>query len=159
MAPVEPPPDAHDDSGGLDDLGESECWRLLATQPVGRVAVIVGHYPLVFPVNYALDGETIVFGTGTGTKLHAIQSSNVTFEVDEIDVVHRAGWSVLVRGAADEVGPPQKPRLAEMVQAAGASPWAAGERSHLVRIVPYQITGRRIRPEELPDPFDSRRYL
>jgi nitroimidazol reductase NimA-like FMN-containing flavoprotein (pyridoxamine 5'-phosphate oxidase superfamily) len=159
MPLVEPPPGAQDDSGSLDALDESECWRLLATQQVGRVAVIVGHYPLVFPVNYALDGEAIVFRTGTGTKLRAIQSSNVTFEVDEIDVAHRAGWSVMVSGTAEEVGTPQEPRAAEGVQAAGVSPWAPGEHSHLVRVVSYQISGRRIRPTELADPFDRQRYL
>jgi uncharacterized protein len=160
MPPNERLPDAHDDDGGLDELDENECWRLLATQQVGRIAVVVGHYPMVFPVNYTLDGETIMFRTGPGTKLHAIQSSNVTFEVDEIDVVHRGGWSVLVRGTASEIGPGQNPPLADVVQAAGASPWAPGERSHLVRIVSYQITGRRIRPEELlPERFDGRRYL
>jgi len=153
-------PDAHDDVGGLDELDEKECWRLLATQQLGRIAVVVGHYPLVFPVNYALDGEAIMFRTATGTKLHAIHSSNVTFEVDEIDVVHRGGWSVLVRGTANEMGPRQYPLSTDGVEAAGASPWAPGERSHLVRIVSYQITGRRIRPEELlPDRFDGRRYL
>ena len=43
------------DPGGLDEIDESECWRLLATQSVVRVAVIVGHYPLVFPVNHLVD--------------------------------------------------------------------------------------------------------
>ena len=57
----------------------AECWELLATQPVGRVAVIVGHYPVVFPVNYAVDDKTIVYRTGAGTKLHSVHRSNVTF--------------------------------------------------------------------------------
>jgi hypothetical protein len=38
------------DPGGLDDVEPDECWRLLATQQVGHLAVIVGHYPLIFPV-------------------------------------------------------------------------------------------------------------
>ena len=93
-------PDDALDQGGLDEIDVAECWRLLATQPVGRVAVIVGQYPLVFPVNYALDGMHVVFRTGVGTKLWGIDRSNVTFEVDELDLAGRSGWSVMVRGAA-----------------------------------------------------------
>jgi nitroimidazol reductase NimA-like FMN-containing flavoprotein (pyridoxamine 5'-phosphate oxidase superfamily) len=91
------------DPGSLDELGVDECWRLLGTQPVGRVAVIVGHYPLVFPVNFAVADKSIVYRTGSGTKLHAIHRSNVTFEVDEIDLVHLSGWSVMVKGVAQEL--------------------------------------------------------
>lgn len=91
------------DPGALEEIGAAECWQLLATQAVGRVAVIVGHYPLVFPVNYALSEKSILYRTGTGTKLHSIHRSNVTFEVDSIDPVHRSGWSVMVKGVAQEL--------------------------------------------------------
>src|ERR1700734_648901 len=75
------------DQGSLDEISVAECWQLLATQPVGRVAVIVGHYPLVFPVNFAVADKSILYRTGVGAKLHSIHRSNVTFEVDEIDLV------------------------------------------------------------------------
>src|SRR5579871_2385080 len=91
------------DQGTLDEIDTDECWRLLSTQPVGRVAVIVGQYPLVFPVNYTLDGMDILFRTGVGTKLWALNRSNVTFEVDELDLAGRSGWSVMVCGAAHEL--------------------------------------------------------
>jgi nitroimidazol reductase NimA-like FMN-containing flavoprotein (pyridoxamine 5'-phosphate oxidase superfamily) len=54
------PPHESVDVGGLDELSPAECWQLLASQPVGRVAVIVGHYPVVFPVNYTVDDKTIL---------------------------------------------------------------------------------------------------
>ncbi len=146
------------DPGGLDEIDESECWRLLATQSVGRVAVIVGHYPLVFPVNHLVDGRSIVFRTGAGTKLWATTRSNVSFEVDYLDLVHRAGWSVLVRGAARELRPVSN-RNAQALDVAGPQPWAPGARAHLVRIVADGISGRRIRPAELPPATDLRGYL
>ena len=142
------------DQGTLDEIDTDECWRLLSTQPVGRVAVIVGQYPLVFPVNYALDGMHILFRTGVGTKLWAIDRSNVTFEVDELDLAGRSGWSVMVRGAAHELSPKQTP-----ADTSGVVSWAPGERVHTVRIVADQITGRRIRPAELPPATDLRGYL
>ncbi|MGH9248153.1 MAG: pyridoxamine 5'-phosphate oxidase family protein [Acidimicrobiales bacterium] len=46
-----------------------ECLRLLAGDEIGRLAVISGNTPIVLPVNYALDGETVVFRTDSGTKL------------------------------------------------------------------------------------------
>jgi nitroimidazol reductase NimA-like FMN-containing flavoprotein (pyridoxamine 5'-phosphate oxidase superfamily) len=143
------------DPGGLDELGVDECWRLLATQQVGRLAVVVGHYPLVFPVNYGLDETTIVFRTAPGTKLHALERSNVTFEVD---VVSPGGWSVMVRGVARVLMAERHVDLAARSAAAGAVPWAPGERDHIVRIVPDQVTGRRIRAGELPPAFDARGY-
>ena len=48
-----------------------ECMRLLATQKVGRLAVVAGQYPSVTPVNFALDDGTIVFRSGAGMKLDA----------------------------------------------------------------------------------------
>jgi nitroimidazol reductase NimA-like FMN-containing flavoprotein (pyridoxamine 5'-phosphate oxidase superfamily) len=140
------------DPGSLDELDSVECWRLLATLPVGRVAVVVGHYASVFPVNYALDGRSIVFRTGAGAKLWALDRSNVTFEADDIDVEHQGGWSVMIKGTGQEVSVENNPNLAARSQAAGAAPWAPGPRSRLVRIVADQITGRRIRPGAPPPP-------
>ena len=147
------------DPGSLDDIDSGECWRLVESLPVGRLAVIVGHYPLVFPVNYAVDDQTIVFRSGRGTKLYAIDRSNVSFQVDEIDLVRRQGWSVLVGGVAHEFSVEHDARGAARIQAGGAIPWAPGDRHQLVRIVPDHITGRRIRPGDLPPASDIRGYL
>jgi uncharacterized protein len=149
-------PEELSDPGSLDDLEAAECWRLLATQPVGRVAIIVGHYPLIFPVNYALDGECVVFRTGPGAKLWAMDRSNVTFQADQIDVARRSGWSVMVNGSGCEVVAGNNPNLAARIEAGGATPWAPGARSHIVRIIADHISGRRIRPGELPtSPFKA----
>jgi nitroimidazol reductase NimA-like FMN-containing flavoprotein (pyridoxamine 5'-phosphate oxidase superfamily) len=152
-------PDERLDPGSLDELSPAECWRLLSTQQVGRVAVIVGHYPLVFPVNYAVDDQTIVYRTGLGAKLHSIHRSNVTFEVDEIDPVHRSGWSVMVKGVAQEIGFKRDRRTVSLAELGGAKPWAPGDREHFICIAADQVTGRRIQPAELPPASDLRGYL
>ena len=56
---------------GLEVIEPDECRRLLAADDVGRLAIIDGGTPAVFPINYALDGDAIVFRTGPGTKLSA----------------------------------------------------------------------------------------
>ena len=146
-------------AGGLDELSPAECWQLVATQPVGRVAIIVGHYPLVFPVNFAVDDKTILYRTGVGTKLHSIHRSNVTFQVDAIDPVHHTGWSVMIKGVAQELSRARDRAAVSRAEFGGATPWAPGDRAHLIRIIADQITGRRIRPDELSSELDARGYL
>ncbi|MFC7656796.1 pyridoxamine 5'-phosphate oxidase family protein [Pseudonocardia benzenivorans] len=110
----------------LQVLDVDECYRLLATEQIGRLGVNAEHYPLIFPVNFALDGTTIVIRTDTGTKLSAADHANVTFEVDQIDRGTRAGWSVLVRGLAEEVTAEHRAELVERTRASGVEPWAPG---------------------------------
>jgi uncharacterized protein len=144
------------DEGDLAEIDPEGCWELLATRPVGRVAVIVGDYASVFPVNYALDGHSAVFRSGAGTKLWALDRSNVTFQADHVDVARRGGWSVMIKGVGQEVSVENNPNLAARSRAAGADPWAPGPRSRLVRVVADQITGRRIRPGAPPPPMPAR---
>jgi nitroimidazol reductase NimA-like FMN-containing flavoprotein (pyridoxamine 5'-phosphate oxidase superfamily) len=135
------------DLGALEEIGEAECWRLLASQPVGRIAVNVGQYPLIFPVNHSVAAHGVVFRTAPGSKLWATHRSNVSFEVDAVDQADRSGWSVLVRGSAREIASDTaNPELVELIQASAPQPWAPGDRQHLVRIVADSISGRRIRP-------------
>ena len=46
---------AHDDA-----LSERECWELLATVSVGRLALSIRALPLILPVQYYLDGRRLV---------------------------------------------------------------------------------------------------
>lgn len=153
-------PDTTLDPGALDDIEEKECWELLANHNLGRVAVVVeGDYPHVVPVNYVLVGRTILFRSDAGTKLAAVHRSRVAFEVDEFDLAHEAGWSVVVRGAAQEIDPGTNPRWEQAAADTGLKPWAPGERRYLVRVVADRITGRRIRPAETPPASDPRGYV
>jgi nitroimidazol reductase NimA-like FMN-containing flavoprotein (pyridoxamine 5'-phosphate oxidase superfamily) len=128
-------------SEGLELLDEAECRALLESQRIGRVVIVAGAVAAVFPVNYGVVGGDIVYFTGEGTKLaHAAEPTAVSFEVDAFDVVARTGWSVLVVGTARVADPDE----AERARALGVYPWAAGARSHAVRIRPELVTGRRI---------------
>ena len=143
----------------LQVLTAEECYLLLATQQVGRLGVNAEHYPLIFPVNYAMDRGVIVIRTHPGTKLAAAVHANVTFEVDQIDQLTRTGWSVLVRGLAEEVTEEHRAELVEATRSAGVQPWAPGEHGHWLRIIPHAVTGRRIVPGELPPAFEAASYL
>lgn len=142
------------------ELEAEECYRLLAGHEIGRLGVFAEHYPLIFPVNYALDrGDVIVVRTHAGTMLAAASHANVTFEVDDIDRRTRSGWSVLVRGLAEEVTSAHRAELIERTRASEVRPWVPGEHGHWLRIIPQAISGRRIVPGELPPLFGPGGYL
>jgi nitroimidazol reductase NimA-like FMN-containing flavoprotein (pyridoxamine 5'-phosphate oxidase superfamily) len=138
---------------GFVALGDEECLELLGQESFGRVGVTLGSIPVVLPVNYHFADGAIHFRTGEGTKLKAAaQNTVVAFQVDHIDPIYHAGWSVLAVGAAR--------LLDDSTDASWAShlplrAWAPGVRDHFVRIVPEFISGRRILPghdESMPWP-------
>jgi uncharacterized protein len=138
-------------SSSSEPIPRDECLSLLAAMAVGRFAVASpGAPPLVVPVNYVLDGDVVVFRSDAGEKVLLLRGSPASFQIDQIDPSRRTGWSVLVQGAAYEATPREVEHL-------HIEPWAPGEKSHWVRIVPASITGRRI---ELPELWrDEKGYL
>jgi len=50
-------------SGRLVDLSRDECLELLAAMSVDRIAYTTDDGPRVLPVNYVLEGESVVFRT------------------------------------------------------------------------------------------------
>ena len=124
--------------------------QLLAVSSIGRLAVITQEgLPFVVPVNYALDGESVVFRTDFGTKFDSLLRHPVAFQVDSIDPESRSGWTVLIQGIAHEMTPHEAQHLA-------VEPWV-GPKQHWLRIVPRHISGRRIERPEHGRPMGSAR--
>ena len=143
----------------LAELSREECEFLLASRQVGRLGINAEHYPLIFVVNYGIDRGVIVIRVHPGTMLSHANHANVTFEVDEIDYATRSGWSVLVRGLAEEVTDAHVAELVARTKASGVQPWAPGEYGHWLRLIPHAVSGRRITPDTLPPPFPDRASL
>jgi len=130
------------EQGHLDTLAPAECWELISRSAVGRLAVAISNHPDIFPVNYVVDRETIVVNTAPGTKLAAaVLGSSVAFEVDELDQATHKGWSVVVKGTAQEIEDLDAMMHAEGL---GIDSWATGDKTRFVRITAEEITGRRI---------------
>jgi nitroimidazol reductase NimA-like FMN-containing flavoprotein (pyridoxamine 5'-phosphate oxidase superfamily) len=119
-----------------------EALRLLARgrQPVGRLVITLAGEPVVFPLNFAVDGDAIVFRTQSGTKLTGITRSLATFEVDDIDSTG-LGWSVAFEGLAQEVLDSDPAALRSRLAAIELDTWPGGDRPHIVRITPYRVHG------------------
>ena len=85
---------AHDDA-----LSERECWDLLATASVGRLALSVRALPVILPVQYCLDGRRLAVCLGHhALPERALNGTILAFAADSIDPVTRSGWLVLVQG-------------------------------------------------------------
>jgi nitroimidazol reductase NimA-like FMN-containing flavoprotein (pyridoxamine 5'-phosphate oxidase superfamily) len=135
-----------DERRGIEPLDQQTCLRLLASKEVGRLAFLSAGRPQILPVNYVLDGDAVVFASGSGAKLWGATRSEVAFEVDDTEPLTRSGWSVIVHGLPQEVTDLDHAGLLERVRALPLRPWPAGYRPNLVRIAPWVVTGRRIRP-------------
>lgn len=124
-----------------ENLSVSECWALLRSVPVGRLAVLVDGHPDVFPVNHVVDHGTVVVRTGLGTKQAGADQQSVAFEVDGYDAGRAQAWSVVIKGIGHSVD-----RLHDVVSALQLPllPWQDGPKPCFLRIEPETIPGRRI---------------
>ncbi len=126
----------------MEILDADQCLGLLRTVQVGRVAVSSGAIPTILPVNFAVLDASVVFRTSDGTKLDAaVRNAVVAFEADAIHSIFETGWSVVVVGVAEEVHDPTE---IDRVTHIGLRPWAPGSHSHLIKINPTIVSGRRI---------------
>ena len=145
MEETETRTDAHT---GLAEIDEPDCWELLGSQSVGRLAVAVGSHPDIFPVNYATHEGRIVIRTEAGTKLAAaVLMRAVAFEVDQIDADAHTGWSVVIAGSAREPGTLEEELEMEALD---LTPWADVPKTRFIIITPERVTGRRLPGRKAP---------
>jgi uncharacterized protein len=125
------------------ELDPQECERLLRAGVVGRVALSTPDGPHIIPVNYAVVDDTIVVRTSSYSVLGAHgRGAMLAFEVDHVDHDRHVGWSVVARGRGRaEVDPGELARIREGWE---PRPWAAGNRSLVLRIRWESLTGRTL---------------
>jgi nitroimidazol reductase NimA-like FMN-containing flavoprotein (pyridoxamine 5'-phosphate oxidase superfamily) len=132
-----------EDPGRFQRLSKQECWRLLEAGTIGRVAWQAADGPEVLPVTYAVHDGLIVFRTSAyGPLADLINPRPVAFEIDELDVDSRSGWSVTARGPSR--ASTRADELVELWARDDPAPWAAGSRTLFIVIVPHTLSGRRI---------------
>jgi transcriptional regulator with XRE-family HTH domain len=127
----------------LETLTSAQCHEYLAPCGVGRFLFSTARGPVAILVNYRVFLGDIVFRTGSAAIIAACEQEQlVSFDVDHIDDALSEGWSVLASGAASVI--PAGAGLEEAAMLA-ITPWAGGDRETCIRLVPAEITGRRIR--------------
>lgn len=139
-----PPVDDHPltDEPPFEVIPESECWMLLRSLDVGRLAMATDDCSVeIFPINFVVDHGTIVFRTAAGTKLSRVaQTSEVAFEADDSDLDDGIAWSVVVKGHAQQID--GRTDLFDAFEI-DLRPWHNTNKPFFVRLEPRSISGRR----------------
>jgi uncharacterized protein len=150
----------NDTSGSRTEvLNVHDCWKYLRSVSVCRIALIRNGVPEIFPVNFVPDNGTVIFRTGSGTKLDAVLGGgSIALEADGLNTYGTIAWSVIVKGTAAVVDSQEDFQEAAD---AGLSPWETGSKDHLVRVTPSEVTGRRFvinPPSHWWPPLDAGRH-
>ena len=121
-------------------LRSQECWALLETQSLGRLA-IGGERVEIFPVNFLVHDGSVYFASAPGSKLMELtQSPSVAFEAD--GTTSGQLWSVVIHGHAVRLARDIDIEMSGILQLKG---WHPTAKHNYVRITPDEITGRRFR--------------
>lgn len=140
-------PDSHsapstesEHAGGVEDLDTAQCWRLLETVTLGRLAV-EGHdgRPDVFPVNYLVHNGNLFIRSAPGAKLRGIaKHPAVAFEID--GETTRYHWSVVMRASAHRMDTDADIEASGILDLESSSPTT---KDNFIRLIPDTVTGRR----------------
>lgn len=119
-------------------LTTDECWEHLGRYELGRLVTSVAGTLDIFPVNYVVDAESVVFRTAEGSKLLELTvNDEVLFEVD--DYTDTTAWSVVIRGHARRLESFEEIQAAEELP---LQPWIPTRKYNFVRISADSLTGR-----------------
>lgn len=128
--------------GATQELGTAECWTLLESASIGRLAVTgLDGAPDVFPLNFTVHNGSLYARSAHGAKVLDIATRpEAALEIDgEDDASH---WSVVVRGAATTVVKDAEIRESGVLRLGSANP---ASKPHVIRLTPTTVTGRRFR--------------
>lgn len=135
-------------------LADEQCWERLRTQELGRLVTRVGDVLDIFPVNYVVDGQGVLFRTAQGSKLFELTvNDEVLFEVD--DHTDAEAWSVIVRGHAH---PLDLSADVERADGLGLRPWIPTLKYTYVRVEATSISGRAFQRGPEPDRYGVQQY-
>ncbi len=98
----------------------------------------------IFPVNYLVRDETILFRSAAGTKLtDLMERPEVAFEIDGED--SRWHWSVVVHGRAEVLNGDAEIMRSGVLELVS---WSPTDTFSYVRLTPDFVTGRRVNRHE-----------
>lgn len=135
-------------------LTDEQCWERLRSQELGRLVTRVADVLDIFPVNYVVDGQSVLFRTAQGSKLFELTvNDEVLFEVD--DHTDTDAWSVIVRGRAH---PLDRSADVERADGLGLRPWIPTLKYTYVRVEATSVSGRAFLRAPEPDRYGVQQY-
>ena len=120
-----------------EEVAREECLTLLKSARVGRVGISIDSLPAIIPVNFiTLNGSLIFRCAGPSRLFRASCGSVLAFEVDDYDLEGSFGWSVLVRGFAQEIVAGDE---LEIARSLWLEAWPLGERADRYIALPLTV--------------------
>ena len=118
-----------------EQIPAAECWDLLRTVSVGRLALSLHALPAILAVQFYIDGDDLAICLGHYKIPHnSVRGTVVAFAADAIDTANSTGWSVQVQGTTrlpTSIGVPTN-----------CGQPTAGE---IVHLAPTTVIGHRVR--------------
>lgn len=125
----------------MDVLTDEQCWELLRANQIGRLATVVGGSVDIFPINFIVYEEQILFKTAEGSKLAGVMAHHeVAFEIDGYNPDTNEAWSVVMSGMARILSHDDELDVAESLP---LFPWNTDPKNRYVAIEPNSLSGRR----------------
>lgn len=126
--------------GRLAELTAYECWGLLDTEEIARVAWHGRDGVAIVPVNYAVADGSLWFRTSPHSTLgRECVGQTLAIEIDHIDRATQSAWSVVISGVGE---------LADLAEVPDVLPdlrvWPSGNRPLFIRVEPADVTGRKL---------------
>ncbi len=135
---VETDRDEWSPQGPVTELSEAHAWALLGSESFGRLGLSMDDHPQIFPVNFAVQGKTVIFRTANGAKLRELLHNQwVAFEADCVE--ENEAWSVVLRGQAHVLVDPAEIATADALELPN---WIPTLEFVYVRVIPTDIRGR-----------------
>jgi hypothetical protein len=106
------------------------CFSLLARTSIGRVGLVIGPLPFIYPVRYEMSGGHVLFGLSIDQVATAIDDAVVALQADGYDEDEGSQWTVLAIGPTTSVE-----KLSETV------PGHLRSERHAFRLRPKMISG------------------
>jgi len=125
---------------GVRELTTDECWQLVKTSQLGRMALdSIDGRPDLFPLNFLVHDGSLFVRSAPGTKLRSIAANPaVAFEVDGFD--ETSYWSVVIRANAHRMDVDADIEASGVLELVSWSPTAKHD---FVQLIPVAISGRR----------------
>jgi nitroimidazol reductase NimA-like FMN-containing flavoprotein (pyridoxamine 5'-phosphate oxidase superfamily) len=126
--------------GRLAELTAYECWGLLDSEEIARVAWHGRDGVAIVPVNYTVADGSLWFRTSPSSTLgRECAGQALAIEMDHLDRATRSAWSVVVSGVGELVDAADVPDVL-----AGLHVWPSGNRPLFIRVEPDDVTGRKL---------------
>jgi hypothetical protein len=128
--------------GRLAELTAYECWGLLDSEQIARVAWNGREGVAIVPVNYTIADGSLWFRTTPYSALGSeCAGQRLAIEIDHIEPATLSGWSVVVSGVGELVDAAEVPDILADLRA-----WPSGNRPLFIRVAPVGVTGRKLLP-------------